>query len=122
MNPVNRQDVQNIVEVAKNRIMDRMVTKQDIVALTDTVKNLAALHQQSQQIVKQSEYQQSQLSRRIVSLEAKISGLENDTRVMAATVARSMEQRQPQQIIMPVQTQADEKAMRQAAQYVYRPA
>lgn len=120
MNPASRQDVQNIVEVARNRVMDRMVTRQDINVLTDTIKNLTVLHQQSQQIVRQSEYQQSQLSRRIVSLETRIVNFENDIRTLSAVVHRLGEQR-PQQIIMPVQAHTDEKAIRQAAQYVLRP-
>lgn len=116
MNPVNRQDVQNIVEIARNRIMERMVTKQDILALTDTVKNLSALQLQSQQLLRQGEYQRSQLSRRVVALEARTIALENEIRSLNSSLSRMVGQR-PQQIIMPVQNQPDERAMQQAAQY-----
>lgn len=118
MNSASRQDVQNIVEVAKNRIMDRMVTRQDVNALTDTIKNLTALHQQSQQHIRQSEYQQAQLSRRIISLEARIINHENDIKILTAAISRLMEQR-PQQIIMPIQTPADEQSLMQAARHAF---
>ena len=120
MQPVSRQDVQNIVDTARNRIMERLVTKQDLNLITDTIKNLTNLHLQSQQMLKQSEYQRSQLTRRIVSLETRIVAFENDIRALNASVARSTGQ-PPQQIIMPVQNQPDSDALQQAAQYAYRP-
>lgn len=118
MNSASRQDVQNIVEVAKSRIMDRMVTRQDVTVLTDTIKNLTALHQQSQQLIRQSEYQQSQLSRRIISLETRIINHENDIKILTAAISRLMEQR-PQQVIMPVQATADEQSLMQAARHAF---
>jgi hypothetical protein len=102
MNPVSRQDVQNIVDIARNRIMERMVTRQDLMPINDCVKNLLALHQQSQQLLKQSEYQRSQLTRRVVALETHIATLENDIRVLSSAVVRAVEQRQ-QPVVTPTQ-------------------
>ena len=75
MNPATRQDVQNIVDVARNRIEQRTVAKQDIINLTDSLKQLIGLHQQSQQMIKQSEYQRLQLTRRSIAVEARLSTL-----------------------------------------------
>lgn len=122
MNPASRQDVQNIVDNARNRIMERTVTRQDLIAISDMTRSLIALHQQSQQMLKQSEYQRSQLSRRLVAIEARMIAFENQMQALGTVVSRSAGQR-PQQIIMPVQSQPDPHVLQQAAQYVaeYRP-
>ena len=125
MNPVSRQEVQNIVDIARNRIMERMVTRQDIIALNDYVKNLLALHQQSQQLLKQSEYQRSQLTRRVVALETHLATLENEIRVLSSAVVRAVEQRAaqpvaaPTQIAQPTQPQPQSQPQAQPTQYAY---
>lgn len=116
MSPVNRQDVQNIVEIARNRIMERMVTKQDISAITDAIRNISNLHLQSQQLLKQSEYQQSQLSRRVVALEARLINLEAELRNTQQAMLRVAEQ--PQRIVVPAQPQTESQP---TTEYVYRP-
>lgn len=123
MNPANRQDVQNIVEGARNRIMERMVTRQDILILNDTIKNLSALNLQTQQLLKQADYNRSQSSRRIVALEARIASLQNEVRVLASLVARTADQK-PQQVIMPVANATDDESLQKAVQqarYIFRP-
>ena len=119
MNPASRQDVQNIVEVARNRIMERAVTKQDLAALTEAVKAVSNMHQQSQLFIKQAEYQRSQQSRRTVALETRLVAMENELRSIQAQLARIAEQR-PQQIIMPVRP-AEQAPAEPAQQYAYRP-
>lgn len=124
MNPVNRQDVQNIVDIARNRIMERMVTRQDFLTLCDTVKNLTVLHQQSQQMLKQGEYQRSQLSRRVVALEARTVSLENEIRALSVLTSRLVDQRSPLVAATQSQPQPDARVPQQAPQYAaeYRPA
>lgn len=119
MQPVNRQDVINIVETARNRIMERMVTKQDLTVLSDTIKNLTLLHQQSQQLLKQSEYQRSQLTRRVVALETRLASFENEVRVFAGEVVRAVEHKS-QQVVVPAQPQPDQQPQ-PGVQYAYRP-
>lgn len=118
MSPVNRQDVLSIVESARNTIMARMVTKQDISATTDAIRTLTNLHQQNLQLLKQSEYQQSQLSRRIVALEARLVNLEGELRNTQQMLVRYADQ-PPKQIVVPVQPQTEQAG---ATQYTYRPA
>lgn len=123
MNPASRQDVQNIVDISRNRIMERMVTKQDLMMISDMVKNLLALHQQSQQMLKQGEYQRSQLSRRVVALEARTISLENEIRALSIHTSRLVDQRSPLVAAAAQQNQVDERAPQQAGQYTeYRPA
>lgn len=113
---VNRQDVQNIVEVARNRIMSNMVTKQDISAITDSIRTLNNLQTQSMQLLKQSEYQQSQLSRRVVALEARLINLEAELRNTHQTMTRVVDQ--PQRIVVPAQPNTEGQP---TTEYVYRP-
>ena len=117
-----RQDVQNIVDVARNRIEQRTVAKQDIVNLTDTLKQLIGLHQQSQQMIKQSEYQRLQLTRRSAAVEARMTSLENEIRTLITATNRLSEQKQ-QPIIVPApapQPQAAQNEPGLARQYGYQ--
>jgi hypothetical protein len=118
MGPASRQDVQNMVNIVQNRLMDRVAAKQDIIAVADSLRALTTMQQQSLQLMKQNEYQQSQLTRRIVALEARLGGVENEIRETQYAIARLSGQK-PQQVIMPVQT--EEQATNQQGQYVYRP-
>lgn len=118
MGPATRQDIQNIVEVARNRIMERVVTKQDVAVLSEAIRNLTNMQQQCQQILKQGDYQRSQLSRRTVALEAHMATLENELKTVQYMLARLSEQR-PQQIVMPVRP--EQTTAEPAQQYSYRP-
>lgn len=119
--PATRQDVQNIIDVARNRIEQRTVAKQDILNLTDSLRQLIALHQQSQQMIKQSEYQRLQLTRRAAAVEARMSSLENEIRTLTAATNRMAGQKQ-QPIIIPAPIQpTGETEPGLARQYGYQP-
>jgi hypothetical protein len=123
MSPATRQDVQNIVDIARNRIEQRTVAKQDIVNLTDSLRQLIGLHQQSQQMIKQSEYQRLQLTRRAAAIEARMSTLENELRTMTAVMTRMITQKQ--QVIVPTpqpQQLNSQNEPGMARQYGYTPA
>lgn len=121
MNPATRQDVQNIVDVARNRIEQRTVAKQDILNLTDSLRQLIGLHQQSQQMIKQSEYQRLQLTRRAAAVEARMSSLENEIRTLTGAMNRMAGQKQ-QPIIVPMPQQTNnETEPGMARQYGYEP-
>lgn len=119
MGPVSRQDVQNIVDVARNRIMERAVNRQDLCVLSDTIRNLTTLHTQSQQLLKQSEYQRLQLNRQIVALEARLVNLGNDLKTTQAMISRMATQQRPQQIVMPAP--APQPQQQAPTQYSYYP-
>lgn len=119
MGPVNRQDVQNIVEIARNRIMERAVTKQDMAVMMESIRNLTNMHQQSQQILKQGEYQRSQLTRRAVALETRLGTVENELKTVQYLLGKLAEQK-PQQIIMPVRPEQP-ATPEPTPDYAYRP-
>jgi hypothetical protein len=124
MNPASRQDVQNIVDVARNRIEQRTVAKQDLINLTDSLRQLIGLHQQSQQMIKQSEYQRLQLTRRAAAVEARMSSLENEIRTLTAVITRMVGQKQ-QPIIVPApptQQVSNQNEPGMARQFGYTPA
>lgn len=121
MGPVTKQDVLSIVEMSRNRIFERVATKQDITVLADTIRQLTSMHQQSQQLLRQSEYQRLQLSRRATAVETRLGQIENELRTLQNMVGRVAE-RKPQQIIMPTPaTPATEREASVSTQYVYRP-
>lgn len=110
------QDIQNIVNVAQNRILQQMPIRQDIVTISNNVKTLITLIQQNQQLLRQNELQVMQLIRRSSALEARLVQLEQEAKTNRSVITRSMErQAQPQTFVLS-QDQEDER------QYVYRPA
>lgn len=121
---VSKQDVQNIINTCQNRILERTASKQDLQAVNDTIKSLLNLNQQSQQLMRQAEYQRSQMARRVMALEARLIQLEQELRVHRDMLSRiSNQQSQPQQIIIPAQSrEAAAQGGGQLEQYVYRPA
>jgi hypothetical protein len=126
MSPATRQDVQNIVDVARNRIEQRTVAKQDIVNLTDSLRQLIGLHQQSQQMIKASEYQRLQLTRRAAAVDVRLANLENEIRTLSAIMTRMVEKQQP--AVVPTQPQPqveqrqNEPGMARQYGYGYTPA
>lgn len=115
MGPANRQDVQNIVNSSVNRLLQQVPTKQDVVVLNDSIRNLSNLSLQAQQLLKQADYQRSQQSRRVVATETRLANVENELRTTQAVLQQLVEQR-TQQVVMP--SQADQQGG--AGAYVYR--
>ena len=121
MNPISRQDVQNIVDISRNRIMERMVTKQDVAMVSEALKNLLTLSQQNQQLLRQYEQQRMLLARRVATLEGRLANFENEMRATTNTILKTAGQRP--QIVMPA-PQPEELPQKPQAQYAsyYRPA
>lgn len=119
---VTKQDIQNLLAIERNRILERTITKQDLNALTEAIRNIIVLHQQSQQMLKQSEYQRLQLTRRAVAVEARLAGVENELHATQTLVARMLDrlaaQRLQPQVVQPAQT---ERGQTPTTEYVYRP-
>jgi chromosome segregation ATPase len=116
MNPVSRQEVQNIVDSARKQIMDRTMTKQEFLILQEAIRSLTNIHQQNLQFLKQAEYQRAQASRRIAAVEARLSNLENDTKQVRSSINRLADVRQ--QIIMPTQTVSANQPVSTVYEYV----
>ncbi len=120
MTPITRQDIQNILQITLNRAMERVAMKQDVIILADAVRNLSAMHQHSQQLLKQSEDQRVQLIRRAVALEGRLATLENEIRGLNATVAKISLHQQPTSMALPAMP-AENQETAAPVRYVYRP-
>lgn len=105
MGPANRQDVQNIVDIARNRILERAATKQDLTTLNEAIRSLTNMQQQSQLMLKQGEYQRLQFARRAVALEARLALMENELRSVQQALNKLAGQK-PERIVVPAPTQA----------------
>lgn len=121
MGPATRQDVQNIVNVATNRITERTVSRQDISVLADTMRQLVASHQQSQQMIKASEYQRLQLTRRAAAVEARMTSLENEIRALTAAMNRMIVQKSQPIIVPTPQQTSNQTEPGMLRQYGYEP-
>lgn len=117
MTNLSKQDVQSVVDNAKNQMLQRVVTKQDIQAQNDLLKMMFVNLQQCQQIIRQSEYQRVQMTRNISALEGRILQMDQETRQMRATLDRLIEH-QPERILMPAQP---EVAKTPEQRYLYNP-
>jgi len=125
MTPITKQDLQNVVDTARNRIMERTASRQDVLSLHDTIKMLTTLHQQSQQLQRQAEFQRVQLVRRAVAMESRMVQLErelqNVRRVITQLAQAQPTERVTERVIMQqVQPEQPPVAAEQAT-YVYSP-
>ena len=123
MGPISRQDVQNIVETSRNRIFERVAMKQDLLTLTELVKNLLTLEQQNQQLLRQAEYQRSQMTRRVIAAEARLGALEQEIKPLRSVLTRMVEQQhaqQPQRVILQPQPTPRQGSVAPEQQYLYR--
>lgn len=121
MGPVNRQEVQIMLDNSRNQLLQRTAAKQDVQAINDTLKTLLNVHQQNQQFLRQAEYQRSQLTRRVIALETRLAQLEQELRTHRDLLSRiaSQQTQQPQVVVTQPPPQSQDAY---AGQYVYRPA
>jgi ribosomal 50S subunit-associated protein YjgA (DUF615 family) len=127
MGPATKQDVQSIVDASRSRVLeriDRVALKQDIQAIMDCLKGLLNVHQQSQQLLRQAEYQRLQLIRRMTAIEARMVQLEQQARSSKGALSKvAQAASQPQRLIFPAQpsNQGESQAGYQAQYAAYRP-
>jgi hypothetical protein len=98
MTTMTRQDLLTITEGAKNKIIERLVTKYDVQAACDNARDrilnsLNAFYLENQAIIRQSNAQRDQAWRRIASLESQIGALQQDIRNLTQAVNRLNDQR-----------------------------
>lgn len=101
MTNLSKQDVQNVVDSAKNQLLQRVVTRQDFQYINDSLKVMINALQQNQQLLRQSEYQRVQMFRRTVAVEARLAQLEQEMKTVRTALER-LSERQPDRVIMPV--------------------
>lgn len=119
MTNLSKQDVQNIIDNAKNQMLQRVITRQDFQYINDSLKVMINALQQNQQLLRQSEYQRVQMFRRTVAVEARLAQLEQEMKTTRGAIER-LAQNQPQRVIMPVpETAATSQSPE--ARYLYSP-
>lgn len=105
MNPVTRQDVQVMIDLARVRILERAACKQDLVVLQDALKSITNTEQQLIQFLRQAEVQRMQFIRRAATIETRMTHLENELRTTQGLIMRVLNQQavqKNQQIVVPV--------------------
>lgn len=78
-----RQDILAATEVAKNKIIEKLVTKYDVQAACDAVKDeilesIQALHMEDQASLRQANAMRDQIWRKLLSLEKEIEKLRSE--------------------------------------------
>ncbi len=117
MQGLTRQELQIAIDNARNTILQKVATKQDIEVSRDRVVGYAHdLHQQNQQLLRQANYQNEQLVRKVSILEARLTGLEHEIRTTNQLLTKLVDH--PQPIIMPVTNDNGDSGQ---LKYVYRP-
>lgn len=96
MSTMTRQDLQNVTEMAKNKIIERLVTKYDVQAACDSARdrilnNLQSMHLENQGMIRQINAQKDQSWRKIAALESQITGLQQEIRLMRLGLNRLLE-------------------------------
>jgi hypothetical protein len=121
MADISRQDVQSLLDTTRNILLQRLVTRQEVQAITEGARDrIVANMQQQAQLVRQMNYQNIQMYRRVVALETRMANLEHElkaSRQLTLHVAENM----PQKIIMPVMPENKAQAPTPTQQYAYRP-
>jgi len=115
--PATRQDVQNLLDQTKNRITEKMASRQDLQMLQAMVRDLVTINQQTMQLLRQGEIQRAQLVRRAVAVETRMVQLEQELKGLQHAVLRLIESR-PEQIVIPAAPEENKRY----GQYIYRPA
>lgn len=122
MVPLTKQDMQNVIDNARNRWLERVATRQDMQVLQDTIRVLTATLQQSQQLLRQGDYQRVQLVRRAVAMESRMVQLEHELqsmrRAMTQLAQTTPTERITERVIM---AQAENVTEQSAKGYTYNP-
>lgn len=127
MGPLSKQDAQNLIENAKNRIIEKVSTRQDVQLLSEAardrimnyVRDLLQVHQQN--MLRRNEYQQSQMQRRMIAMETRMASLEQElkvTRQLLNQILERVSEPNSQKVYAPTSQPVAEPQM----QYVYTPA
>ncbi len=100
---LTKQDIQNVIDSAKNRILERVATRQDIQAACDSTRDrvLTYIHdvqQQQYQLSRQTNTQTVQLARRMTAMENRLVTIESELRAMHALLQRVAETNEEQRV------------------------
>lgn len=94
--PLTRQDIMAITDGAKNKIMERMITRYDVQGAVDNSRDrilntVNAFHVETQTLLRQANSQNDQMWRRIATLESQVSAARQDIRMLTQAINRLYE-------------------------------
>ena len=94
--PLTRQDMMAITDGAKNRILEKLVTKYDVQNATDAARDrllntINAFHVENQTVMKQLNSQHDQENRRLTALEGQLNSARQEIRVLTQLINRIYE-------------------------------
>lgn len=104
---LTKQDIQGVIDSARNRILERVATRQDIQSACDASRDrvLTYVHdvqQQQYQLSRQTNIQVNQLVRRMAAMESRLltleSELHNEMRAIHGLLQRVMETNEEQRV------------------------
>jgi hypothetical protein len=90
---MTRQDLMSVTQDARNKIIERLVTKYDVQTAADSARDrilstINALHLENQAQIRQSNAQKDQIWRKILALESQMIVLQQEIKSMNQTLAR----------------------------------
>jgi hypothetical protein len=93
---VTRQELQGTVDHARDRILEKMITKNDFQNLADNFRkrmqqDLREMHIENQQLIRQVTLQSEQFWRKTVALETRMMALEQEIKQLQNIVLRAAE-------------------------------
>lgn len=86
--PLTKQDIQSCIDNARIRLQDSVPARQDVYALKEATKSLVTMMQQNQQILRQETNLRSDVMRKLVNLETRLSQLEHDMQTLNRSVSQ----------------------------------
>lgn len=104
---LTKQDIQGVIDSARNRILERVATRQDIQTACDASRDrvLTYVHdvqQQQYQLSRQTNIQVNQMVRRLAAMESRLltleSELHNEMRAIHGLLQRVMETTEEQRV------------------------
>lgn len=99
---MTRREFTALTENAKNRIIERLVTKYDVQSAADRARDhilgaVQTLHTENQAIIRQANAQRDQFWRRITALESQIAALQLEIRAMHQTMQQNQHRESQEQ-------------------------
>lgn len=93
MNTMTKQDLMAVTESAKNRIIERLVTKYDVQLVCDGARDrilavMQGMHLENQAIMRQANANQDQNWRRTAALENQVNALQQEIRALHQAINR----------------------------------
>jgi hypothetical protein len=100
MGGISRSDYMEITESAKDKIIDRLLTKYDVISAADSARDkilasLQALHAENQSMMRSNNAHSDQAWRKISDLESQIAALQNEIRTLNIALTRQRRSIEP---------------------------